>query len=154
MRRRGFRGRRSSGARGTLRTRSGAGGVGRRRGFAFGARNGAEDGSLAREEGSAEEAGAARVAGEAALGGVPVLALVRHLALVDADGLAARVAVLGEAGVEAGQAVGARLAHDVALPAQLPRALGAREVLHVPRATFRLCALVGQDYLLRQKKNH
>lgn len=130
--------------------RSGAGGVGRRRRLALGAGDGAEDGSLAGEEGAAEEGGAAGVAGEAALGGVPVLALVRHLALVDADGLAARVAVLGEAGVEAGQAVGPRLAHDVALPAQLPRALGAREVLHVPRAPLCFRALVRQDYLLGQ----
>lgn len=57
------------------------------------------------------------MAGEAALGGVPVLAFVRHLSLVDADGLSTRVAVLGEAAVEAGQAVGARLAHDVTLTA-------------------------------------
>lgn len=88
------------------------------------------------------------MAREAALRGVPVLALVGHLALVDADGLPAGVAVLGEAVVEAGQAVGPRLAHDVPLPAQLARALRAREVLHVPRAALRLRALVCQDYLL------
>lgn len=90
------------------------------------------------------------MAGKASFCGVPVLSLVGHLSLVDADGLAARVAVLGEAGVEAGKTVGARLAHDVALPAQLARALRAREVFHVPRAPFRLRALVSQDYLLGQ----
>lgn len=93
----------------------------------------------------------AGVAGEAALRGVPVLSLVRHLSLVDADGLAARVAVLREAAVEAGQAVGACLAHDVPLPAQLLGALRAGEVFHVPRAPLRLRALVRQDYLITSR---
>lgn len=93
------------------------------------------------------------MAREAALRGVPVLALVGHLALVDADGLPARVAVLREAAVEAGQAVGPRLPHDVALPAELLGALRAGEVLHVPRAAFRLRALVGEDDLRKRNCN-
>lgn len=82
------------------------------------------------------------MAGEASFGSMPVLSLVGHLSLVDADGFPASVAVLSEAVVEAGQAVGARVAHDVPLAAELARALRAREVLHVPSATLRLRALV------------
>jgi hypothetical protein len=87
------------------------------------------------------------VAAEAALGGVPVLALVAHLALVDADRVATRVAELGEQPVEAAQAKGPPVPHDVPLAAQLLVALKAREVLHVPRAALRLRALVRQNNL-------
>lgn len=85
--------------------------------------------------------------GEASFCGVPVLPFVGHLSLVDADGLPAGVAVFGKAVVEAGQAVGARLAHDVPLSAELARTLGTCEVLHVPRTTFRFRALVCQNDL-------
>jgi len=90
----------------------------------------------------------ARGALEAVVGGVPVLALVRHLALVDADRLAATVAVLGVHALEALAAERLRLLHDVALAAQLLGALVAREVIHVPALTFRFCALIREDYLI------
>ena len=67
--------------------------------------------------------------------------------LIHANGLAAGVAVLGEHAVEAGEAVGSALAHDVALTAQIFVALEAGKMLHVPGSALRLCALVREDYL-------
>jgi len=67
--------------------------------------------------------------------------------LINSDVLTAGITVLCEDGVEAGEAVGARVAHDVALAAQLGRAFGAREVLQVPGAALGFRALVRQDYL-------
>lgn len=82
-----------------------------------------------------------------------MLALVRHLTLVDPDGVAARIAVLGEGGVEAVQAEGPAVPHHVPLAAELPVALEAAEVPHVPRATLGLGALVGEDDLQEVEKN-
>jgi hypothetical protein len=92
------------------------------------------------------------MATETQFGGVPVLAFVAHLALVDANGFAAGVAVLGEHGVEAVEAVRAAVTHNVPLASELPLALGAGEVLHVPSATLGLRAFVGEDDLEWEKK--
>lgn len=73
--------------------------------------------------------------------------------MVHADGVSARVAVFGEQPVEALQTVRPAVPHDVPLAAQLLVALQAREVFHVPRASLRLRALVGQDYLYGRGKN-
>lgn len=86
-------------------------------------------------------------AAETALGSVPVLPLMGHLALVHTDGISAGVAVLGEHGVEAVQAVWPSLSHDVPLTAQLAIALEAAEVTHVPSLALGLRALVCEDYL-------
>jgi len=83
---------------------------------------------------------------------MPVLPVVAHLALVHPNHLPAVVAVLGEHRVEAGQTVRFALAHDVPLAAQLVLALLAGEVLHVPRPTLRLRALVREDDLVEVKK--
>nr|CAD7200308.1 unnamed protein product [Timema douglasi] len=111
------------------------------------------------EEGADEEAGEAGMVrrerpGEgggvlepASEGGLLLAARCRGPTLVDADGFATRVAVFREHGVEAVQAVGMSIPHDVALSAQLAVALEAGKVLHVPRTTLRLRALVRQDYL-------
>lgn len=64
---------------------------------------------------------------------MPVLTLVRHLALVDADRLAAAVAVLGEGGVEASETVRPALPHHVPLPAELRAEEDAREFTNRPR---------------------
>lgn len=76
-----------------------------------------------------------------------MLSVVAHLSLVHSDGLSAVVAVLGKHRVEAGQAKGLSIAHYVPLTAQLFVAFEAGEVLHVPRSSFRLGALICQDYL-------
>ncbi len=52
--------------------------------------------------------------------------------LIDADGLAASVAIFREDGVKAVQAVRSRVSHDVALAAQHPVALETGKVTHVP----------------------
>lgn len=122
--------------------------VGGRRGLALAAGDGAEDGSAARQEGPTQQGGVAGVAAEAVLGGVPVLAFMGHLTLIHADGLPAGVAVLGEHGVEAVEAEGPPIPHDVPLAPQLAVALEAGEVLHVPRPSFGLRALVGEDDLV------
>lgn len=67
--------------------------------------------------------------------------------LVRTDVVAAGVAVLGVERLEAGAAVWPALLHDVALAPQHRLALEAAEVLHVPVASLRLCALVGKDDL-------
>lgn len=82
------------------------------------------------------------MAAEAVVGGVPMLAFVAHLPLVHSDGFSAGVAVFREHGVEAVEAVGAAVPHDVALTAQLALAFGAGEVLHVPGSSFGFRALV------------
>ena len=71
----------------------------------------------------------------------------QSLTLVNPNSLSTRVAVLGEHAVEAGEAVGPSLPHDVPLPTQVTVALEAGEVLHVPGATLGLGALVGENYL-------
>jgi hypothetical protein len=67
--------------------------------------------------------------------------------LIDPDGLAAGVAILGEHAVEAGEAVGSTLAHDVALTAQVLVAFEAGKVFHVPGSPLSLSTLVREDYL-------
>ena len=67
--------------------------------------------------------------------------------LVHPDRLSAGVAVFGEHAVEAGEAVGPSLPHDVPLPAQVAVALEAGEVLHVPGSALGLSALVRENYL-------
>lgn len=83
---------------------------------------------------------------------MPVLTVVAHLTLVHSDGLAAVIAVLGEHVVEASETVRLALSHDVSLTAQLLIAVEACEVLHVPRSTLSLGALVGQNYLNERRK--
>lgn len=82
---------------------------------------------------------------------MPMLAIVAHLSLVDANGLATIVAVLGEHRVKAEQAIGLPLPHDVALPAQLLVALVAGKVVHVPGTSLGLGALVRQDNLRERR---
>ena len=67
--------------------------------------------------------------------------------MVHAYRLPTGVAVLGEHAVEAAEAVGPALPHDVSLPAEVPVALEAGEVLHVPGAALGLRALVREDDL-------
>jgi hypothetical protein len=67
--------------------------------------------------------------------------------LIDPDGLAAGVAILGEHAVEAGEAVGSTLAHDVALTAQVLVAFETGKVFHVPGPPLSLSTLVREDYL-------
>ena len=78
---------------------------------------------------------------------LPWSRLLNEGTLIDSDGLAAGVAVLREDGVEAVEAVGSRLAHNVALPSEHPVAFEAGEVAHMPRPSLRLGALVGQYQL-------
>ena len=105
------------------------------------------------KEGLTKQRLVAGVAGEAGVGGVPVLALVTHLASVDADVVAARLAVVGVHVLEAGAAVGLVFSHDVALSSQLSVALVTHEVLHVPTPTLRLRALVRENYLNNREDN-
>ena len=67
--------------------------------------------------------------------------------LVHPNSFPTGVAVLGKHAVEAGEAVGPSLPHDVPLPAQMTVALEAGEVLHVPGASLGLGALVRENYL-------
>jgi hypothetical protein len=67
--------------------------------------------------------------------------------LIDPDGLAAGVAILSEHAVEAGEAVGSTLAHDVALTAQVLVAFETGKVFHVPGPPLSLSTLVREDYL-------
>ena len=67
--------------------------------------------------------------------------------LVHPNGFPTSIAVLCKHAVKAGEAVGATLSHDVALAAQVPVALKAGKVLHVPSTTLGLGALVGEDDL-------
>ena len=67
--------------------------------------------------------------------------------MVNADGFATGITVLGEHAVEAGEAVGPPLPHDVPLAAQVLVALEAGKVLHVPGPALRLSALVREDDL-------
>jgi hypothetical protein len=72
--------------------------------------------------------------------------------LIHADNFSAGIAVFGEHAVEAGQAVGAPLPHDVPLAPELAVALEAGEVQHVPGPALGLRALVREDDL--QKMSH
>ena len=74
----------------------------------------------------------------------------KKLTLIDADGLAAGVAVFGKHRVEAMQAIGSAVPHDVPLAAQTSVALEASKVLHVPSPAFSLRALV-RKYDLKDK---
>ena len=67
--------------------------------------------------------------------------------LVHPNSFPTGVAVLGKHAVKAGEAVGPALSHDVALSSQVPVALKAGKVLHVPSTTLGLGALVGEDDL-------
>ena len=62
--------------------------------------------------------------------------------LIHADSLSASVAVLSKHAVEAAEAVGSALPHDVPLAPEEVITLEAGEVLHVPRPALGLCALV------------
>ena len=75
----------------------------------------------------------------------------KKLTLIDADGLAAGVAVFGKHRVEAMQAIGSAVPHDVPLAAQTSVALEASKVLHVPSPAFSLRALVSKNYLKQSK---
>ena len=57
------------------------------------------------------------------------------------------VAVLSKHAVKAGEAVGPALSHDVALPSQVPVALKAGKVLHMPSPALRFGTLVREDDL-------
>ena len=67
--------------------------------------------------------------------------------MVHSDWLSARVAELGEHRVETMQTIRPTVSHYVPLTAELPFAFHAREMLHVPRSTFRFGAFVGENYL-------
>lgn len=81
------------------------------------------------------------------LGGVPVLSFVTHLTLVDAYGLTARVAVLGEHGVEAVKAERTTVSHDVPLASELTFTLGTGEVFHMPSTAFGFGAFISKNDL-------
>lgn len=68
--------------------------------------------------------------------------------MIDSNGFPAGIAVLGEDGVEAVEAVRPRIPHDVPLPAQDSVALETGKVAHVPGFALRLRALVRQDELV------
>ena len=72
------------------------------------------------------------------------------ITLIDVDGVATGVAELGKLAVEAVDAEGLALHHDVAGPAQQFVALRAGKVLHVPRVALGLRALVREDQLMVQ----
>lgn len=105
--------------RGRRRRRAGGGVARRGRRLALAARYATVNGSATWQERPAEKGGPTRSATEARLGRVPVLTFVRHLALVDADRLAAAVAVLGKGCVETTQTVGSSFSHHVPLAAEL-----------------------------------
>lgn len=67
--------------------------------------------------------------------------------MVDADGLSARVTVLGEHGVEAVKTIRPAISHDVPLATELSVTFEAGEVLHVPGTTLSLRTLIRQDNL-------
>jgi hypothetical protein len=64
--------------------------------------------------------------------------------LVYANNFSTGIAIFGKHAVEAGQAVGPALPHDVPLPPELPVALEAGEVEHVPGTALGLGTLVGK----------
>ena len=67
--------------------------------------------------------------------------------------LSARLAVLGVERLEAPAAVRPAVLHDVPLAAENRLTFEARKVLHVPVATLRLGALVGEDDLEQGHKH-
>ena len=67
--------------------------------------------------------------------------------MIDSNGLAAGVTVLGEHTVEAAEAVGSALSHDVPLTSEVTVALETGEVNHMPGSALGLSALVRKDYL-------
>ena len=67
--------------------------------------------------------------------------------LVHPNSFPTGVAVLGKHAVEAGEAVGPSLSHDVPLATQVSVAFKASKMLHVPSPTLGLGALVGEDDL-------
>ena len=73
--------------------------------------------------------------------------------LIHPDGLSTGVAVLREHTVEAAEAVGPALPHDVALAPEEVVALEAGEVLHVPGPALGLCALVRENDLKHGRKS-
>lgn len=72
---------------------------------------------------------------------------VMQLTLIHANNFSAGIAVFGEHAIETSQTVGSPFSHDVTLTPELPVALEASEVQHVPGATLGLGALVGEDDL-------
>ena len=86
------------------------------------------------------------------MGNCPSTALIIKLTLINSNGFPTGVTVLSEHAVEAGETVGTTLPHDVPLSSQVPVALEAGEVLHVPGATLGLGALVRENYL-KQNNN-
>ena len=81
------------------------------------------------------------------MGNCPSTALIIKLTLINSNGFPTGVTVLSEHAVEAGETVGPALSHDVALASEVPVALKAGKVLHVPSTTLGLGALVGEDDL-------
>lgn len=73
-----------------------------------------------------------------------MLTLVRHLPLIDTNWFPTTVAILGERGIKTSETVRSAFSHHVPLTPKLPIALKAREVPHMPRPPFRLCAFVGK----------
>ena len=79
---------------------------------------------------------------------------VSHLyTLINADNFSAGITVFGEHAVETGEAVGSSLPHDVTLAPQLPVALEAGKVKHVPSTALSLGTLIGQNDLERLRNN-
>lgn len=79
---------------------------------------------------------------------MPVLTLVCHLTLIYSNGFPAGVTIFSKHGIEAVEAEGPPVPHDVPLTSQLPVALETCEMLHVPSSTFSFGALVSQDDLV------
>jgi len=78
---------------------------------------------------------------------MPVLAIVTHLSLVNANGLATIIAILGKHCIKTEQAIGFPLPHNVPLSTQLFVTLVAGKVIHVPGTSLCLSALVCQNNL-------
>ena len=66
------------------------------------------------------------------------------LTLVHPNGLAARVAVLCKHAVKTWQTIRPSISHDVSLSSELEITFKTCKVLHVPRSTLGLGALVGE----------
>ncbi len=77
-----------------------------------------------------------------------VLPLVSQLPRINSKSPSAGITILCKDAMEASQAVGPTVPHDVSLPSQLQIALVTSEMFHVPSAAFSFGALIGEDDLV------